>query len=366
MSTILPRRALPLAATASLALVLAGCGAAGTGVGGRDGTEADAGASASADGVVAAPAEEGALPTTVSHAFGETTIEEAPTRVVTLGWSTHDIAAALGTVPVGQDETWGGEEGLSPWFREEVEELDAPLPQVLAYSDSGELDFEQVLALDPDVILAPHSGITETDYQRLSEIAPTVAYAERPWSSESWQALVEVTGQALGQPERAREVVAETERAVADAAAEHPEFAGTTFVYGAALTDGATEAQFYPPGDPRVALVEDLGFTSTPSMDVVQAGVSGDAYTGTVSLERIEDIEADVVVGWANSAQELDATLSHPTFSRWEPIAAGHYTFLTDPALTMATSSPTPLSVPWALPQYTEDLAAAVAGDGGE
>ena len=37
-----------------------------------------------------------AFPVTIEHAFGETTIEEEPTRVATLGWSDQDIGTLAG------------------------------------------------------------------------------------------------------------------------------------------------------------------------------------------------------------------------------------------------------------------------------
>ena len=46
-------------------------------------------------------AEPGAFPVTIDHALGRTTVEQEPTRVVTLGWSDQDVALALGVVPVG-------------------------------------------------------------------------------------------------------------------------------------------------------------------------------------------------------------------------------------------------------------------------
>ena len=33
------------------------------------------------------------------------------------------------------------------------------------------------------MILAPYSGITEEQYELLSEIAPTVAYPDEPWTT---------------------------------------------------------------------------------------------------------------------------------------------------------------------------------------
>ena len=56
-----------------------------------------------------------AFPVTIEHAFGETTIEEEPKRVATLGWSDQDAALALGVVPVGATKlTWGGNEAARP------------------------------------------------------------------------------------------------------------------------------------------------------------------------------------------------------------------------------------------------------------
>lgn len=75
---------------------------------------------------------------------------------------------ALGVLPVAvPDETWAGDEdGYPPWFREAVQDLDAELPVRLNASETGELDFEQILDLAPDLILAPYSGISEADYER--------------------------------------------------------------------------------------------------------------------------------------------------------------------------------------------------------
>lgn len=117
---------------------------------------------------------EASFPRTVEHALGETTIPEKPKRVVTLSWMNHDIVAALGVAPVGVPETWGGdEEGFTPWFRDQVEnQLKAEMPEIINVTEDG-ADYEQILALQPDVIIGVYSGFTETEYKRLSEIAPS-------------------------------------------------------------------------------------------------------------------------------------------------------------------------------------------------
>ena len=54
-----------------------------------------------ASGTSSAPeAPVGVFPATVTHEYGETTLEKAPERVVSLGYTDQDAILALGTVPV--------------------------------------------------------------------------------------------------------------------------------------------------------------------------------------------------------------------------------------------------------------------------
>jgi iron complex transport system substrate-binding protein len=51
-----------------------------------------------------------------------------------------------------------------------------------------EINFESVAALQPDLILAVHSGFDRGEFEKLSKIAPTVAQSgkwgeyQTPWS----------------------------------------------------------------------------------------------------------------------------------------------------------------------------------------
>ena len=61
-------------------------------------------------GATAASAQD--FPVTVEHAFGETTIEERPERVASVGWANHEVPLALGIVPVGfARASWGDDDG---------------------------------------------------------------------------------------------------------------------------------------------------------------------------------------------------------------------------------------------------------------
>ena len=161
-------RALGAVAVAGL-LVLTGCS--------QPATSSDSGPSN--------PGDASAFPVTLEHVYGETEITELPERVITIGWNAQDVAAALGVVPVAtSDFSWGTVDTYLPWFVDSVEAQGGELPEILTMSDAGEYDYEQILGLDPDVILAPHSGITEEEYNRLSDIAPTVAYTGTAWAAD--------------------------------------------------------------------------------------------------------------------------------------------------------------------------------------
>jgi iron complex transport system substrate-binding protein len=330
-------RTLLVAVAATAALALAGCSSSTS--------EDEAAPSATADP---------AFPVTLTDAFGTATIEEKPKRIVTIGWASQDVVAALGTVPFGTtDFTWGTVKTYLPWFKDTVEQLGAPLPEIVKNVESGDVDYEQVLGLDPDLILAVHSGITENDYAKLSEIAPTVAYAKAPWISD-WKELTATVGKAMGESAKATQLVEQTETAIADAAAAHPEFKGVTFTYGSFLGEGATALDLYVPQDPRVQLVEQLGFVSSPQ--VVELGKTSKNFYEGVSLEELDTVESQFHLGWVNGPGDADKTVKNPLVAQWAPIKKGSYYFMEDQALAWASSQPSVLSIPWQLDTLVPEL----------
>ena len=330
-----------IAATAASVLLMTGCTAAAP-------EGADAGAS-------------GAFPVTLEHNYGETTIETKPERVITIGWNAQDVVAALGVVPVATtDFTWGTVDKYLPWFADKVEQLGGELPEILTMNDAGEYDYEQILGLRPDVILAPHSGVTEEEYQRLSEIAPTVAYTGVAWAA-AWQDVTRTVGLALGQGPEAEALIASTDATIAEHAAAHPEFTGKTFTYGWSWVEGDTDLGLYTSGDAREQLIQQLGFSTAPA--IAELSKTADEFVTYTSLESLDTIDADLYILWANSADEFAAMKQNPLIAKWAPIANNKYYVMDEQELAWASSQPSVLSIPWSLDIIVPELAAVIAAE---
>jgi len=332
-----------VAAALAVTLTFAGCSSSGVGA---ESTPS----STSADGVV------------IEHGHGQTVIREKPQRVVALGWMTPDIVAALGTNPVGIEKVWGaGESGYQPWFETFVTEHYGKTPELIPYTDDGP-NYEAIKALKPDLILSLYSGVSDIEYERLSEIAPTVPYIEGPWNPGTWESMTRTVGKALSEEAKAEELITETEGQISTLAGEHPEFQGKTFVWGLTLNEGGTDLGVYLKYDPRVRITEALGFTSTSAMDSFLASAEGDNWYTGVSLEKLYDVQADLFAAWGSTAADGKYTVENKVVSRWNPIAQGSYVIYADAAEASAISAPTVLSLKYILPKYVDDLAAALQG----
>ncbi|WP_129336491.1 ABC transporter substrate-binding protein [Cellulomonas endophytica] len=340
------RRTAAAGLAAATALVLAACG----------GTDAgDAAATASGGSGTAAA---GAFPVEIEGALGTAVIEARPERVVTLGWGADDIALGLGTVPVGIEvDTWGGDEdGYHPWFREAVEEQGAELPETIAMYP--ELDVDAVLALEPDLVLMPQSGIEQDTYDQLSEVVPVVAYPDAPWQT-SLEDQVEIAATALGLPDRAQPLLDERRAAIEAAAAEHPELAGLTYAYVYAGTQ-AGALTVYMPGDTRVSFLSELGLELAPSAAALEPDPG--TFAATLGLENADTLsDAQLLFTWFNDRAEQEATESQPLFAQIPAVASGAYVPMLDRALGMAVTTATPLGIPWALDAYLPMITSAAA-----
>ena len=340
-------RTTTLAAATVVLAALTGCSTGSTGA-----------SEAAAEPTATTTADADAFPVTIEHALGETTIESEPTRVATLGWTDQDHALALGVVPVGATEiTWGGNEGGSTdWFDAAVEEAGAQAP--VRYDDADGAPIDEIAELAPDLILATNSGITEAEYAKLSRIAPVVAYPEAPWTTD-WQTSLEMVGEALGRTALADQVEADTEATIEEAAAANPELDGAELIYGYLTPTDLSTIGMYAPEDPRVSILRDFGMVDAPAVaDAIEPG----EFYGSVSAEKAADLDSDVFVTWVDSADSVETIEDDKLLGQIPAIAEGHWYAETDKAAAMASTNPTPLSIPVIISDFLPRVVEAVEG----
>lgn len=322
-------------------LVLAACGS-------DDDTET------AAEGT-ATTATAGSFPATVQGAFGTATIEQAPKRVVTLGWSDADVALALGVKPVGTFDIGPDfPKGVGPWAAPRFED---ERPKLLKFTDG--LPLEEIIALEPDLIVAVQSGVTAEDYAKLSRVAPTVTYREgRSPYLTPWEEQAELIGAALGKPDEADDLVGRANAAIEQAREDHPAIQGKSFSFVAARD--ASQLSVYAPNDLRVKFVESLGMRLSDGQRKI---VSGEEFFVDLSFERIDELQADALVSWFNTPAVRKTFTEQPAFKRFSTVERGGFAPL-DIVQAQGIGAPTPLSIPWAIEHVTPVIEQAVAGDG--
>lgn len=325
------RRQFGLAAAVAGAAALAGC------------------SSSPGEGGSTPTASSGAFPVTIPNTFGKTTIKTRPQRIVTLGYNAQDIVYALGRTPVGMPKaTYGANaHGLMPW---DADRFDAKKTTLLDTTDGQ--PFEQILKLEPDVILAPYEGFDKEVYRRLSQIAPTVAYPDKAWQT-TWQDQTTIVGRALGMLPRAKKLIRGVEDRLKKAASKHPEFAGKTLTVAAF---NKANVSIYTDSDPRVQILGELGFKNSGA--VRRLSKTTDQFYANVSWEKVKRFDADVVVGYLGDMTEKEFD-SDKVASSLESVKDGSAVVLSDTTVIAGLSQPSVLSVDWTLKRILPDLAKA-------
>ena len=292
-----------------------------------------------------------AFPVTIEHKYGETTIDAEPQKIVSIGFGEHDGLLALGVTPIAVRDWYGEQPDATwPWAQDELGDA---TPEVLP---STELNFEQIAALQPDLIMGIASGMTDADYAKLSAIAPTVAQpGDYIDYGTPWDVSLEMAGRAVGKPDVAAQVIADTKQLFADASAAHPEFEGAT----AAVTFYFEEAPgAYNSQDIRSRALTDLGFVIPPAIDEA----AGDAFFVSISAEDLSLIDTDVVVWIGAGAEAFESIRTLPTRASTRAFQEGRE-IVADDLLSGAFSHANPLSFEYVIEQLVPELALAVDGD---
>ncbi|WP_423921712.1 iron-siderophore ABC transporter substrate-binding protein [Frigoribacterium sp. 2-23] len=329
-----------LAVSAALVLGLVGCSADAGSTGG----------SASGD----------FSPITIEHALGTTKITTKPERVATVNWANQEVPLALGVVPVGMARADFGDDdgdGILPWVSEKLDELGGEKP--VLFDETDGIDFEAVADTNPDVILAAYSGLTQEDYDTLSQIAPVVAYPETAWGT-SWRDMITLNSEGMGMAAEGKQLISKLEGEIADIAAAHPSFEGKTAMFLTHVdTSDLSEVSFYTTHDTRVQFFDDLGLSQPASIKT--ASDKTDLFSLTQSAETADTFDdVDIIVTYGD--QELVDTLeADPVLSQMPAVKNGAIVALPIDGPIGTSANPTPLSISSIVGDYADLIDKATA-----
>lgn len=295
----------------------------------------------------------------ISHALGTAEITTRPERIVTLGQGSAETVIALGKTPVATEKyEWGADEsGYLPWVKQAVEEQGGNLPELITGGE--EIRAEEIAAFEPDLILAPWSGITQQQYDQISAIAPTVAYPEKPWTI-NWEDQISTIATALGEKDKATDIINGIESNFAKIRSDHPDFQNYNFAY--IYNSGQPEnLGVFLPDEQRSKFVQKLGFQVAPFVEEMKKHEVEGTDSARFSAEeafRLNDV--DIIFTFyidENNRQEMH---DNPIYGAVKPIKKGAEVAPTDRSLVTASSMLNPLTVPWALERFLPMIEPAV------
>ncbi|HEU9858567.1 TPA: iron-siderophore ABC transporter substrate-binding protein, partial [Streptococcus pneumoniae] len=292
----------------------------------------------------------------LDHAFGQTILDKKPERVATIAWGNHDVALALGIVPVGFSKANYGvsaDKGVLPWTEEKIKELNG---KANLFDDLDGLNFEAISNSKPDVILAGYSGITKEDYDTLSKIAPVAAYKSKPWQT-LWRDMIKIDSKALGMEKEGDELIKNTEARISKELEKHPEIKGKIKGKKVLFTmiNAADTSKFwiYTSKDPRANYLTDLGLVFPESLKEFE---SEDSFAKEISAEEANKInDADVIITYGDD-KTLEALQKDPLLGKINAIKNGAVAVIPDNTPLAASCTPTPLSINYTIEEYLNIL----------
>ena len=299
------------------------------------------------------------FPVTMKHAYGETIIKEKPEKIVTLNWNNADSVLALGLVPVGTSKmNWGSvtSKGLLPWTEKKFEELGVDNPNV--FNDLDGYDYEAIAGAAPDIIVAPYSGMDEKEYERLSEIAPTIPFKDIAWKT-TWREQLLEASEAVGMKDEGKKLVEETEKFIKDNVAKYPNLSGKSVAL--CYIDAADLSKFsvYRTIDPRAGYLVDMGF-AFPEKVEAQANDKDSFYvqiSSELAVETLSDL--DIIITYGDD-KTLDAIKNDAIFSKIPAVKEGRVVVLDNRGDLSAACNPSVLSIKAELVNYLDAINAVV------
>lgn len=316
---IFGRRSFLMAASA-LPLMLAGC----SGEPGSKGVEPDA----------------SAFPVTLTHAFGSTTIEALPDRVVVLAAMEADICAGLELVPVAMPRI-----ADTPWFRRAINGFQEVRP--IHLDDSQGVPIEDIAELKPDLILAMSTELSAESFKQLSAIAPVIA-AQKNDVANGWRELAAITGRALGREKGVAALIEVADALVTDAVRDYNGLDGATALYVEASTVQGADVVVHAAESIPMQVMREFGLADAPSLRSLSSGQSSDdgrLVSFILPHERAAELSADVLIV-AVSGNELSEYRERGELPSLPRFGASPVHFIAEAdAIAMQTGSP--LALEW-------------------
>lgn len=339
------RRALVLSALTVPALAACSGGTSGS----------DTGSGSASDGGGA-----GSYPVTITHLYGDTEITVEPTSIATVSWVNGESVLALDIVPVGMPLVeWGGNDnGSTDWTDAKLEELGAAWGSDSApaqYSEADGLNVDEIAALTPDLIIAAYSGLTEEEYEQLTQIAPTIGPLAANYTA-AWDEVLTVVGQATGRADQAEQLISDVQAQQAAVGEDNPAVAESTFIAGTlGLSDNTIS--LYTAGDTRPRFFAALGMTQA---EVVTENTEDEStFFMEWSAERADELVSDIFYTWASAGDTVEDFEANDLFAQVPAVADGGLVLTADDHLTLSVSAANVLSIPWAIENFVPDVIAA-------
>lgn len=344
------RKNLSAALVLALGLALTGCAGQSPDYTEKEASNTPAVSETEADITPSADETEAEYPITIQHAFGETIIENKPERVATISWGNQDTPLALGVIPVGISEANYGVtdgSGLLPWTKAAFEELGVADP--VLFKDTAGLDYEAISDVQPDVILAAYSGITQEEYDLLSQIAPVVAYPSQAWQTY-WRDQIIMDAAGMGMRTEGEELVAGLENLISEKNSAYPQLQGKTAAFFYFNPSDLGNFYIYLPTDPRAAYLTDLGMAFPESVTALADDSASFALQlSAENADALQDI--DIIIAYGSddllAALQADALLGTiPAIER------GSVALIEDGTPLAASGTPSALSIPATIDEY--------------
>ena len=283
----------------------------------------------------------------IKHVYGTTEVPADATKVATVAWANQDVLLALGIMPLGfSKQTWGVTDGsgMLPWTKEKVDELTANgAAQPKLFDDDGGVK------INPQAV--------KEDYDKLSKIAPTVAYPKVAWGTP-WRETIAINATAVGKKTEGDTLVADLEKQVADAVAKHPQIKGKAAAFCYTAEGDATKFGYYTTADPRTAFLPDLGMKVPASVEKTSKE-NASAFNVDISTENADSLnDFDLIVMYGTES-DLAAMQANSLLSQVRAIKNGAVAFVGNSDPMAASTNPGPLSIPWGIEKYVGLIATA-------